>query len=216
MKAKIPSATLAPWPYPLAAGDPCLDFIDTTLHDLDGRVIERLGTFDDVLAWSVAAGMLTADEAHDARQRWGATTSAAKAVREALDFRTKLRDAVDALIRGVPVPPRSLDAINACLARPVMCEQLYAARERGRSSVTLTTVVRFHTPADVLVPIARAARDLFVAGETSMIKRCANPQCLHFFYDHTKSHRRRWCNMAVCGNRAKVAAFRERRQVHGD
>jgi len=31
-----------------------------------------------------------------------------------------------------------------------------------------------------------------------------------WFYDRTKSHRRRWCSMALCGNRAKARAHRER------
>ncbi|NEJ40784.1 CGNR zinc finger domain-containing protein, partial [Rhizobium ruizarguesonis] len=36
--------------------------------------------------------------------------------------------------------------------------------------------------------------------------------CTLFFLDTTKSHRRRWCSMALCGNRMKVAAFRSRKQ----
>ena len=36
------------------------------------------------------------------------------------------------------------------------------------------------------------------------------------FYDRTKSHKRRWCSMALCGNRHKVAEFRKRRQSAAD
>jgi predicted RNA-binding Zn ribbon-like protein len=36
------------------------------------------------------------------------------------------------------------------------------------------------------------------------------------FYDRTKSHKRRWCSMALCGNRHKVAEFRKRRQGVAD
>jgi predicted RNA-binding Zn ribbon-like protein len=30
------------------------------------------------------------------------------------------------------------------------------------------------------------------------------------FYDDSKTQRRRWCSMALCGNRSKVAAFTRR------
>jgi len=42
------------------------------------------------------------------------------------------------------------------------------------------------------------------------VKACQNPQCVLLFYDTTKNHARRWCSMAACGNRAKVAAHYQR------
>ncbi|MDH6127604.1 CGNR zinc finger domain-containing protein [Kitasatospora sp. GP82] len=37
------------------------------------------------------------------------------------------------------------------------------------------------------------------------IKRCAHPSCILHFFDSSQNGRRRWCSMAVCGNRAKAA-----------
>ncbi|MFB7662769.1 CGNR zinc finger domain-containing protein [Kitasatospora sp. NPDC056138] len=37
------------------------------------------------------------------------------------------------------------------------------------------------------------------------IKRCAHPSCVLHFHDVSQNGRRRWCSMAVCGNRAKAA-----------
>ncbi|HEX8403835.1 MAG TPA: CGNR zinc finger domain-containing protein, partial [Duganella sp.] len=42
--------------------------------------------------------------------------------------------------------------------------------------------------------------------------QCEHPECILWFYDRTKSHKRRWCSMALCGNRYKAAQFRKRSQ----
>ena len=65
----------------------------------------------------------------------------------------------------------------------------------------------------VLVPVAEAIAKLLVEGDFDLIRKCESEDCTLWFHDRTKSHQRRWCSMAVCGNRAKVAAFRARQQV---
>jgi predicted RNA-binding Zn ribbon-like protein len=47
----------------------------------------------------------------------------------------------------------------------------------------------------------------------SAVKQCGNPECSMVFCDFTATGRRRWCTIATCGNRMKVAAFRERQQT---
>jgi predicted RNA-binding Zn ribbon-like protein len=42
------------------------------------------------------------------------------------------------------------------------------------------------------------------------LKACREHTCEWAFYDHTKNHSGAWCNMRVCGNRAKARAYRER------
>lgn len=60
--------------------------------------------------------------------------------------------------------------------------------------------------------IAFAAAQLLAEGDFNLVRKCENPECSLMFYDRTKSHKRRWCSMALCGNRHKVAEFRKRRQ----
>jgi predicted RNA-binding Zn ribbon-like protein len=62
----------------------------------------------------------------------------------------------------------------------------------------------------LLAAIARSAAELLVEGPRAPIRRCANPACHLFFYDDSRTHRRRWCSMKLCGNRHKVAAFLQR------
>ncbi|HXJ12740.1 MAG TPA: CGNR zinc finger domain-containing protein [Candidatus Limnocylindrales bacterium] len=63
----------------------------------------------------------------------------------------------------------------------------------------------------LLAAIARSAAELIVEGQDAPLKRCANAGCRLFFYDDSRTRRRRWCSMAVCGNRHKVAAFLKRK-----
>ncbi|MGY4285957.1 putative RNA-binding Zn ribbon-like protein [Bradyrhizobium sp. LM2.7] len=42
------------------------------------------------------------------------------------------------------------------------------------------------------------------------MKACEGHDCTMFFADHTRRRARRWCTMAICGNRAKQAAHRSR------
>jgi predicted RNA-binding Zn ribbon-like protein len=47
-------------------------------------------------------------------------------------------------------------------------------------------------------------------GTWSRLKTCRDHECEWAFYDHTKNRSGAWCNMQLCGNRAKARAFRER------
>jgi len=65
----------------------------------------------------------------------------------------------------------------------------------------------------LLAAIARSGAELIAQGPKSGLQRCGNPRCQLLFYDDSLTHRRRWCSMALCGNRSKVAAFARR---HGE
>lgn len=59
----------------------------------------------------------------------------------------------------------------------------------------------------LLAIVHRSAAD----GTWARLKACRDETCEWAFYDHTKNRSGAWCNMAVCGNRAKARAYRERR-----
>ena len=63
----------------------------------------------------------------------------------------------------------------------------------------------------LLAAIARSAAEIIVEGAQARLRMCSNPACGLFFSDNSRTHRRRWCSMAVCGNRHKVASFARRR-----
>ena len=62
----------------------------------------------------------------------------------------------------------------------------------------------------LLAAIARSAAEILIEGPAARLRLCANPSCGLFFSDMSRTRRRRWCSMARCGNRHKVAAFARR------
>jgi predicted RNA-binding Zn ribbon-like protein len=62
----------------------------------------------------------------------------------------------------------------------------------------------------LLAAIARSAAELIAEGPKARLRICANRACGYFFYDNSRTHRRRWCSMSVCGNRHKVASYARR------
>ncbi|MGC0772141.1 MAG: CGNR zinc finger domain-containing protein [Candidatus Acidiferrum sp.] len=70
----------------------------------------------------------------------------------------------------------------------------------------------------LLAAIARSAAELIAEGPSARLRVCSNPSCGLFFYDTSRTRRRRWCSMSRCGNRHKVASFSRRhslaRRVH--
>jgi predicted RNA-binding Zn ribbon-like protein len=59
----------------------------------------------------------------------------------------------------------------------------------------------------LLAAVARSGAEIIAEGTHARLRLCANPHCGLFFYDDSRTRRRRWCSMALCGNRSKVAAF---------
>ena len=68
--------------------------------------------------------------------------------------------------------------------------------------------------AGLMIPIVESAADAMILGELGRVRRCADSRCPRVFYDNTKNGRRRWCDMATCGNRAKAARHREKLKSH--
>lgn len=62
----------------------------------------------------------------------------------------------------------------------------------------------------LLAAVARSGAEIIAEGAGARLRLCANPRCKLFFYDTSRTRQRRWCSMAVCGNRSKVAAFARR------
>ena len=50
-------------------------------------------------------------------------------------------------------------------------------------------------------------------GTWPRLKACAAHNCEWAFYDTSKNRSRTWCNMAVCGNREKARAYRQRQRA---
>jgi predicted RNA-binding Zn ribbon-like protein len=82
--------------------------------------------------------------------------------------------------------------------------------ERGHQALHWQAERRWHNPKALLLPIAEAMGDLVCEKDFTLVRKCEGPSCTLWFLDVSKGHARRWCSMAVCGNRVKAAAHRVR------
>jgi len=76
--------------------------------------------------------------------------------------------------------------------------------DRPKDLVGPDNHVRILKPGGLLYPIAHSAARLLVEDCLCHIKECSDQTCEWIFLDCSKSHRRRWCDMKSCGNRAKA------------
>jgi predicted RNA-binding Zn ribbon-like protein len=81
-----------------------------------------------------------------------------------------------------------------------------AIDESGRASVTSRAGGIDRVAGRLLGIVARAQAE----GTWERLKACPWHTCHEAFYDHSRNGSRTWCSMAVCGNRAKAAAYRQR------
>lgn len=62
-------------------------------------------------------------------------------------------------------------------------------------------------------PLLAIAYEASVEGTWKRLKVCRNDTCRWAFYDSSRNHSGAWCRMAICGNRMKGRAFRQRRSA---
>lgn len=185
----------APSEAPLLGDHPALDLLNTVAQ-VDGRGVEFWQSDADVLAWLARAGFPAAAPA----SRSAKLLHAARALRETVRTLVAQRKAGEAI---------NVDALNGWLAQARRKLELV---EDDAGGYRLEARYAHDTPEQLLAPLAEAAAALLVEGDFELVRHCENPECSLWFYDRTKSHRRRWCSMALCGNRHKVATFRRRQQ----
>jgi predicted RNA-binding Zn ribbon-like protein len=105
-----------------------------------------------------------------------------------------------------------LDPLNLLLERDDAFSRIVAVP--ARRGLRRETSRRWKTPDSLLLPFAEAMADLVCAEDFSNVKACEGSTCTLLFADHTRGHARRWCSMAICGNRAKQAAHRQRSRTN--
>lgn len=183
----------------------CLDFVNTEAVD-GGRPVDLLGGFSDLVAWLSEAGLLDAEVAEGALARWYDTPEGERAFARALSLRAALRGAFERVVEDGPVPGEAVEEVNALLAVRPGRDELVGTGEGFERRFRWEAREAEH----LLAPLADSAADLLSRDDPSLVKRCENPECVLLFYDTSRTHARRWCSMAACGNRMKVRAHLER------
>jgi len=134
----------------------------------------------------------------------GAELSAAD-VRQAHELREALRKMLLAN-NGDPVDPAAVDAICDAAKRAELQVRIDAD---GQARLVPVRTGIEGAIGRLLAIVFRAQAE----GTWQRLKACAlHDHCEWAFYDWSKNRSGTWCDMAVCGNRAKARAYRERRR----
>ena len=172
------------------------------------------GSPDDELSWEgfvtflEAARIVSAERgAHLLGLSQTDPKAAFTVLSRAVRLRNALRGAFAAMVRSERVPRELAEPINEVLRITEGHDEVI--HESGNWK--LEFIAREGGLDWLLAAIARSAAEILVEGAEAHVRRCANPGCGLFFCDKSRTHRRRWCSMAICGNRQKVASFARRR-----
>jgi predicted RNA-binding Zn ribbon-like protein len=117
-----------------------------------------------------------------------------------------MRLAVGELARGGRVESQWIEPVNEILRVTEGHDEL----KWDGSNWKLQFVAEHEGLEWLLAAIARSGAELIATGAESGVQRCSNSNCRLLFHDDSRTHLRRWCSMALCGNRNKVAAFARR------
>ncbi len=132
--------------------------------------------------------------------------SAASLLGKSQRLHESLRETFTTLLHKEAVSPKWIEPINEVLRITEGHDELL--QQNGKWG--LQFVAREDGLDWLLAAIARSAAELVAEGPSARLRVCSNPSCGLFFYDNSRTRRRRWCSMSRCGNRNKVAAFSRR------
>jgi predicted RNA-binding Zn ribbon-like protein len=202
-----------PLPF-FVGGAPALDFLNSIASPVDVPV-EWLSSGENFLNWLSQANLIKPEVLQHMRRSAGpgeldAVAAHARALRDW--FRSFVTSHMGANLR--PEALRELEPLNRLLARDEVYGQVVSrhATSDGESISGLAFVADRHwrSPHALLLPLAKVMADLVTTVDFTHVKGCEWHTCTLLFVDTTGGRIRRWCSMAICGNRAKQAAHRER------
>jgi predicted RNA-binding Zn ribbon-like protein len=187
-----------------------LDFLNSIATPVDTPV-DWLDNGDGLLRWLAQAKLVPADALDELKAR-AMEGELDKVADQARALREWFRGFVQKHM-GRPLTPKALSELgplNSLLERDEAFSQISRHRQSGGDRLELRIMRRWRSPESLLLPIAETLATFVCEEDFADVKACAGHSCTLVFADHTRRRARRWCSMAVCGNRAKQAAHRGR------
>jgi predicted RNA-binding Zn ribbon-like protein len=187
-----------------------LDFLNSIATPVD-TPIDWLDGGDGLLRWLAQAKLVPADALDELKARempgeLDKVADQARALREW--FRGFVRKHM-----GRPLTPKALHELgplNRLLERDEAFSRISRHHHGDGDRLELKMMRRWRSPESLLLPIGEALAKFVCEEDFADVKACEGHSCTLVFADRTRRRARRWCSMAICGNRAKQAAHRSR------
>ena len=186
-----------------------LDFLNSVASPVD-TVVDWITDGEGLLDWLLQANLVSKETLNDLRGK-AVPGELDKVATQARNLREWFRGFVQEH-KGRPLTGKAikqLEPLNQILERDESYSQLLA-HEKGAGPLELRKMRRWRSPESLLIPIAEILAKFVCDEDFTHVKACEGHHCTLMFADHTNRHARRWCSMAICGNRAKQIAHRNR------
>jgi predicted RNA-binding Zn ribbon-like protein len=197
--------------FELSGGRLCLDFVNTVDERTSREPRELVPTYPDLVSWSTQSGILSPKAAERLlRTARRDPERARRALARARSLREVLFAIFSSAAAGRPAPSPALRALDTELKKAF-----------ARPSLRTGTGYRLdwqdpEAALDrMLGPVIRSTVELLTSPGVDRVRICEAGGCGWLFFDASRNRSRQWCDMTVCGNRAKARRFYERRRRHG-
>jgi predicted RNA-binding Zn ribbon-like protein len=186
-----------------------LDFLNSIATPVDERV-DWIADGEGLLDWLKQAQLVPVEVLKNIRKQAlpGELDKVADQARRLREwFRTFVQKR-----KGRPLQAKDLselEPLNRLLEREETFSRI-TQNNANEAPFALKNMRRWRTPEALLLPIGEALARFVCTEDFSHVKACEGAACTLLFADHTRGHARRWCSMAICGNRAKQSAHRSR------
>lgn len=192
---------MADYEFKFIAGSPCLDFLNTLGGRFAAAPNEHLTQYADLVEWLETGGLASSEAGAGLRRladrdKTEAHTvlSRAIALREAL-YRVFTAAAANTAPQASDLLLLNEELVGALVRRRLVLSE--AGFEMGWSDEGADL-------AEPLRPVVLSAAELLTSGAVRRVKSCASDTCAWVFVDESRNKSRQWCQMEVCGNRAKA------------
>lgn len=196
------------------SGDLALDFANSLAVRATGEAGDLLGEYEALVRWSRRRGLTSEREARQLVSRGHASREeAARAQRRAFELQETLFALFSAIAQERPLPADPLARLER-LAREASKRRALVPSGGGAAWKPQVEPGELDS---MLWPVVEAAALLLTSERVSRLRICDGENCARLFIDNSRRQNRRWCDMAVCGNRAKARRHHARKvQAAGD
>jgi len=191
----------------LLGGVLCLDFVNTKNWHIDEKPYDFFGDYSALLQWNLQLKLITPSQAEQLFELSGQQKQKTQAVlKQVGQLRETIYQIFFAITNMQEIPSSELNRFNEAWGKSLANMQVLPVQKAFRWQ----WVGSDKALDSVLWPVLHSAAELLISEKLYRVKGCEG--CGWLFLDTTKSGRRRWCDMRICGNRAKSKRHYARRR----